>query len=322
MEPDNQLALPGNGTPSLLTGNLRSSEDGTLVYAGQSSIYLTEAGSARQLKLQEDGNVHRACWVSVSGSEKLVAVAQNSVQIWNADGSLLYLCWALPPPSESFDGAYYACSVAAVSPTESIYVGSSAGDLFVFSTAGDMISYKSTAAGHDSAVTALVANDSAAPSMLVSGSASGEIKVWDAFSMSTTVQIAGGGFGVTALVLCEGFIIAGFETGADRLNPAACIPRCSAGTHGCRMVCCALTGHVRTFDVTTGAKQADIAGHMYECLSCTSRRFRDPEQRACAVYSRNASFLCSAHGSVLVCWQASCHVSRIAPVRQHFSDGG
>eukprot|EP01043_Picozoa_sp_COSAG02_P100906 COSAG02_NODE_36983_length_448_cov_0.670487_1_plen_76_part_10 len=30
MEPDNQLGLPGDGTPSLLTGNLRSSEDGTL----------------------------------------------------------------------------------------------------------------------------------------------------------------------------------------------------------------------------------------------------------------------------------------------------
>ncbi len=219
MEPDNQLGLPDDGTPSLLTANLSGSEDGTLVYAGHSSIYLTEAGSARQLKLQEDGSVHRACWVSVSGSEKLVAAAQNSVQIWNADGSLLYLCWALPPPSESFGGAYYACSVAAVSPTESIYVGSSAGDLFVFSTAGDMIGYKLTATGHDSAVTALAANDSAAPSMLVSGSASGEIKVWDAFSMSATVQIPGAGFGVTALVLCEGFIIAGFETGARQVEP-------------------------------------------------------------------------------------------------------
>lgn len=214
MEPDHSLALPADGTPSLLMANLAASADGTLVYAGQSSVYVTEAGTARQLKLQEDGNVHRVCWVSVSGSEKLVAAAQNSVQIWNADGSLLYLCWALPPPPESFMGAYYACSVAAVGPTESIYVGSSAGDLFVFSSAGDMISYKSTSTAHDSAVTALATNDSAAPSVLVSGSGSGEIKVWDAFSMSTSVQIPGGGFGVTALTLCEGFIIAGFETGA------------------------------------------------------------------------------------------------------------
>lgn len=267
MEPDNQLGLPGDGTPSLLTANLRGSEDGRLVYAGHNSIYLTEGGSARQLKLQEDGSVHRACWVSVSGSEKLVAAAQNSVQIWNADGSLLYLCWALPPPSESFDGAYYACSAAAVSPTESIYVGSSAGDLFVFSTAGDMISYKSTTTGHDSAVTALAANDSAAPSMLVSGSATGEIKVWDAFSMSTTVHIPGGGFGVTALVLCEGFIIAGFETGARQAEPSRMhTTAVHLGLMGNMVVCCAVTGHVRTFDVTTGAKQADIAGHMYERL--------------------------------------------------------
>lgn len=214
MEPDNELKLPADGTPSLLTANLASSDEGTLVYAAHSSIYLSEAGSARQLKLQEDGSVHRACWVSVGGSQKLVAAAQNSVQIWNADGSLLYLCWALPPPPETFGGAYYASSVAAVSPTESVYVGSSTGDMFVFSSAGDMLSYKSTTAAHESCVTALAANDSAAPSVLVSGDGSGEIKVWDAFTMSMTVQIPGGGFGVTALALCEGFIIAGFETGA------------------------------------------------------------------------------------------------------------
>lgn len=213
MEPDNRLELPADGTPSLLTANLASSDEGTLVYAGHSSIYLTEAGTARQLKLQEDGSVHRACWVSVSGSQKLVAAAQNSVQIWNADGSLLYLCWALHPPAEDFFDAYYASSVAAVGPTESIYVGSSAGDMFVFSSAGDMISYKSTTKAHDSCVTALTANDSAAPSMLVSGSSSGEIKVWDAFTMATSIQIPGSGFGVTALALCEGYIIAGFETG-------------------------------------------------------------------------------------------------------------
>jgi WD40 repeat protein len=237
MEPDHQLGLPVDGTPSLLTANLASSEDGRLVYAGHNSIYVAESGTARQLKLQEDGNVHRACWVSVSGSEKLVAAAQNSVQIWDADGSLLYLCWALPPPAESFGGAYYASSVAAVSPTESIYVGSSAGDLFVFSSAGDMISYRSTAVAHDSAVTALASNDSTAPSVLVSGSGSGEIKVWDAFSMSTTIQISGSGFGVTSLALCEGFIIAGFETGARWWNTPVHFSRSTAVTHGCHVLC-------------------------------------------------------------------------------------
>lgn len=219
MEPDSALSVPTDGTPSLVTGNLASSDEGALVYSNGSSIYLTEGGSARQLKLQEDGSVHRACWVTVGGSQKLVAAAQNSVQIWDKDGSLLYLCWALPPPPPTFGGAYYACSVAAVSPTESVYVGSSAGDLFVFSSAGDMFSYKSTVPAHDTRVTALAANDSAAPSVLVSGDGGGEIKVWDAFTMTVTAQIPGGGFGVTALALCEGFVIAGFETGAPLAAP-------------------------------------------------------------------------------------------------------
>lgn len=237
MEPDNSLTVPTDGTPSLVTGNLASSDEGALVYSNGSSVYLTEAGSARQLKLQEDGSVHRACWVSVGGSQALVAAAQNSVQIWDKGGSLLYLCWALPPPPPTFGGAYYACSVAAVSPTESVYVGSSAGDLFVFSSAGEMFSYKTTVSAHDSRITALAANDSAAPSVLVSGDGGGEIKVWDAFTMTVTAQIPGGGFGVTALVLCEGFVIAGYETGAPPQPPPP-RPRSTAAGSRLRGLAC------------------------------------------------------------------------------------
>jgi len=146
-----------------------------------------------QLKLQEDGSVQRVRWVTVGGGEKLVAVAQSSVQVWNSDGSLLYLCWALPPPPAGFTASFHASSIAAVTPTESIYVGASSGDLFVFSVAADMLSYKQTASAHGAPVTCLAANDAAAPSVLVSGDSSGEIRVWDTFTMSTTVQIAGSG---------------------------------------------------------------------------------------------------------------------------------
>eukprot|EP01048_Picozoa_sp_COSAG05_P007612 COSAG05_NODE_541_length_8832_cov_190.458491_3_plen_129_part_00 len=83
------------------------------------------------------GLVRQVRWLSLGGSERLVAAAERSVQVWNADGSLLALCWALPKPPAGFeDKPFYACSMAAVGPTESMYIGASSGDVYVFATAG------------------------------------------------------------------------------------------------------------------------------------------------------------------------------------------
>ena len=169
-------------------------------YGSRSSVCIgnasPESEGQRQLKLHEDGAVLQIKWVSVGGSEKLVAAAENSVQVWNLDGSLLCLCWALPQPPASFDTTrpFYASCIAAVGPADSLFVGASSGDIFIFTASGEMVSFNRTHRAHDSCVTAMAANDIAAPSTLVSADSSGTIRVWDAFSMSSTVEIAGGGF--------------------------------------------------------------------------------------------------------------------------------
>lgn len=223
--PDCDLELPPEGGTPSLGPDLASSADGaTIAYASRSTVVLVDApgvgggGRPRALKLQEDGCVQQLRWVGpVCGAERLVAAAQSSVQVWSADGSLLCLCWALPAPPPGLDGPFMACCVAAVAPAEAIYVGASSGDIFVFSGVGDSFSYKQTVRAHDRQVCALASNDAASPSVLVSGDATGEIRAWDAFSMSTTVSIRGAGFAVTSLLLGEGTIVAGYETGHVRV---------------------------------------------------------------------------------------------------------
>lgn len=52
-----------------------------------------------------------------------------------------------------------------------------------------MVNFNRTVKAHDGCVTAMAANDAAVPSTLVTGDATGEVRVWDAFTMTSTVQV-------------------------------------------------------------------------------------------------------------------------------------
>jgi WD40 repeat protein len=288
--PDCDLELPPEGGTPSLGPDLASSADGaTIAYASRSTVVLVDApgvgggGRPRALKLQEDGCVQQLRWVGpVCGAERLVAAAQSSVQVWSADGSLLCLCWALPAPPPGLDGPVMACCVAAVAPAEAIYVGASSGDIFVFSGVGDSFSYKQTVRAHDRQVCALASNDAASPSVLVSGDATGEIRAWDAFSMSTTVSIRGAGFAVTSLLLGEGTIVAGYETGHVRVfdlqvrgssRPPNCeilltgIPLCNVSLLATKVKWRATDYRRGGGGVQTGAQLVEITAHLRRVCS-------------------------------------------------------
>lgn len=222
------LHLGSGASPSLLFNNL-SVENGVVVFAHKNSVILFPESGVRDMEvkltkisLKDGAAIMQVKWCQAPGDAHFIVVASmQGLQVWDSTGRSMLLYHSAPV-------GVFCRGIAASADVGKIFVGTSAGGIIVVNSRSSPMSVGDRFAAHESAVSSLEASGG----VLVSGSDSGEVAVWDTASLSKLHTLRGAGHPCSSLALKPGYFVAGFTN-----------------------------GHVTVADASSGVVVADISAH-------------------------------------------------------------